>query len=177
LNSRLGITLALATLAAAALIHAQDAPFHGQVEPQAPQEEEEAWPMETIGDISVLIVKERYRIYTDHCAYEMPALKTGFEEVMKSLKSRIRSIGMALLDTDAFRDMKQQQVSSTLLGALSAELRDIRLDLEDQDPTLVCPETLQSYRDTTDELLEDFLKRTLAGIRSTAKVLKDRNEQ
>ncbi len=175
MNRRVLRTLALAAITAAPLIHAQQAPFHGQDVPPAPPEEEAAWPMDSTGDISILVVKERYRIYADHCALEMPALKAALAEAMKSLKMRIRSIGMRLLESDAFRDMKQQPVSSTMVGALSAELGNIRDELESRDPAQVCPETLQSYRDVTDALLEDFLKRTLAGVRSTATELKSRN--
>lgn len=173
MNSRTLLALALAATSAAR-IHAQDAAIHGQVDQPAPAPQEEAWPMETTGDISILIVRERYRIYTDHCARQFPGRKADFEEVMKSLQGRIRSIGTRLLETDAFRGMKQQPVAATLLGALSAELRDIQQELEEQDPSLVCPETLQSYRATTDALLEDFLKRTLAGVRVTANSLKGR---
>jgi len=167
MNSRLFVMLALAATMAPQ-IHAQDAAIHGQVDEPAPEPQEEAWPMETTGDISILIVRERYRLSTTHCAELFPASKPAFDEVMKSLQGRIRSIGMRLLDTDAFRAMKQQPVSSTLVGALSTELRNIQQELEDQDPSVVCPETLQSYRGTTDALLEDFLKRTLAGVRVTA---------
>jgi hypothetical protein len=171
-SSRILITLALAAATVAPVIRAQDAQVHGQQEPQAPPEVAEAWPMATTGDITVLIIRERYRIYADHCAGEVPALKAGFDEVMKSLQGRIRSIGMRLLDTDAYADMKQQEVSPTLVGALSAELADIRQELEDQDPDDVCPATLQSYRGVTDEQLQDFLQRTLAGVRITARTLK-----
>lgn len=167
-----GRVLAALALAASLSVPAQDAQIHGQ---QDVQEELEVWPMESTGEVSILVVRERYRIYTDHCARELPALKADFVEVMNSLQGRIRGIGMKLLDSAAFSDMKQQQVSSTLRGALSAELAAVRLELEDQDPEQVCAATLQSYRGTTDALLEDFLKRTLAGIRSTARTLKDSN--
>jgi hypothetical protein len=176
MNSRILVALALALLAAtqASRLHAQDASIHGQVDQPAPEPQEEAWPMETTGDISILIVRERYRISTTHCAELLPDSKPAFDAVIKSLSGRIRSIGMRLLDTDAFRDMKQQQVSSTLVGALSSELRNIQQELEDQDPSVACPQTLQNYRSTTDALLEDFLKRTLAGVRVTANSLKGR---
>lgn len=167
-----GRVLAALTLAASLTVPAQDAQIHGQ---QEVQEEVEVWPMESTGEISILIVRERYRIYTEHCARELPALKTDFVEVMNSLQGRIRRIGIKLLDSAAFSEMKQQQVSPTLRGALSAELAAVRFELEDQDPEQVCAATLQSYRGTTDALLEDFLKRTLAGIRSTARTLKDSN--
>jgi hypothetical protein len=166
------ITLALS---AAPAVHAQEAPFHGQTEQQKPPQIEEPWPMDTTGDISVLIVRERYRIYVEHCGDKVPTLKPALDETMKSLQRRIRSIGTRLLDSDAFRDMKQQQVSPTLVGALSSELANIRQELEEQDPAQVCPETLRNYSATTDELLEDFLKRTMAGIRSTAQTLKSRS--
>ena len=173
MNRRLLVALAL-TATWAAQLHAQDAAIHGQVDEPAPAPQVEAWPMETTGDISILIVRERYRIYTTHCAEQIPASKLAFDEVMKSLQGRIRSIGMRLLDTDAFREMKQQPVPSSLVGALSTELRNIQQELEEQDASVVCPETLQSYRGTTDALLEDFLKRTLAGVRVTANSLKGR---
>lgn len=131
--------------------------------------------MESTGDISILIVRERYRIQADHCARELPVLSSIFAAEMKSLQARIRAIGMRLLDSDAFNDMKQQPVSSTLLGALSAELTNIREELEAEDPSRVCQEIRQNYRAVTDALLEDFLKRTLAGVRSTARELKSRN--
>jgi hypothetical protein len=167
-----GRVLAALALAASFTVPAQDAQIHGR---QDVREEVEVWPMESTGEVSMVVVRERYRIYTDHCARELPALKSAFVEVMNSLQGRIRSIGLRLLESEAFSDMKQQQVSSTLRSALSAELAAVRLELEDQDPELVCAGTLQGYRGTTDALLEDFLKRTLAGIRSTARTLKDTN--
>ena len=172
MNRRACSTPALAAVMLSAVVHAQEAQIHGREDAQTPQEQESAWPMESTGDISLVVVRERYRIHADHCGMEVPILKAAFDAQMQSLEARIRTIGMRLLDSDAFRDMKTQEVASTLVSALSAELRDIRLELEEQDPGDVCPEALRSYRATSDELLQDFLKRTLAGIRSTAQVLK-----
>jgi len=177
MNCRVLAGLALAAITLSPATWTLDAPIHGLEGQQPAQKAVEEWPMESTGDISVLLVRERYRIYTDHCAEEVPALKPAFEDVMSSLQNRIRRIGTRLLDSDAFKDMKRQAVSSTLLGALSGELATVRQEMEDLDAAAICPETLQSYRNTTDALLEDFLKRTLAGVRSTAQTLKARAEQ
>jgi hypothetical protein len=175
MNGRVFVTLAFAAATLSPAACAQDAPIHGREDAQPEPVAEEPWPMDSTGDASILVVRERYRIYVEHCGKEVPALKAALDAEMKSLQGRIRAIGQRLLDSDAFSDMKQQQVSSTLLGALTAELANIRQQLEEQDPALVCPETLRSYRATTDELLQDFLRRTLAGIRSTTQTLKSRN--
>lgn len=130
--------------------------------------------METTGELALLLVRERYRIYTDHCGNEIPALREEFDSVMSTLEGRIRNIGMRLLATEAYRDMQREPVTEALLGTLSAELSAIQQDLQEQDPELVCAGTLQSYRDTSDALLEDFLKRTLAGVRVATQTLKSR---
>lgn len=174
MNGRWFVALALVMVMLSSPVPAQEAQIHGLGDQEAVQEEE-AWPMESTGDVSILVVKERYRIYVEHCGNAVPILKAALDAEMKSLQGRIRAIGMRLLDSALFQDMKRQPVSPTLLGALSAELADIRQELEDQDPAQVCPETLRSYRATTDELLEDFLRRTLAGIRSTSRTLKSGN--
>jgi hypothetical protein len=175
MNGRTSVAPSLALVLLPLAIHAQQAQIHGREDAQAGQVAEEPWPMESTGDVSLLVVRERYRIYVEHCGQELPILKAALDEEMKSLQKRIRAIGMRLLDSDAFNDMKRQQVAPTLRSALSAELADIRLELEQLDPAQVCPETLRSYGATTDEVLQDFLRRTLAGIRSTARMLKSGN--
>ena len=155
MNSRVLVAIALAAVAFATAVH--------------PEEEE--WSTETAGDISLFMVMQSYRINADYCSEEVPALKPGFDEFMKSLSGRIRGIGKDLLDSDAFKGMQQLPVPSALLGVLAAKLEETRSELEDLDAGEICPQTLQHYRSMTDEALRDFLRRTLAGIQSTIRTL------
>jgi HAMP domain-containing protein len=158
---RRAIAAALAAAALASSVSAQDAD----------------WPMESAGDMTVFVVHERYRITAEHCQDEVPALKSGFEDVMKSLKGRIRSIGRMLLDSDAFREMQSKPMPSTLVGALASELENVRDEVQEMDAATTCPQTLQDYRELTDAGLQDFLSRTLAGIQSTMRSLESARKQ
>jgi len=125
----------------------------------------------SVGDLSIFVTLQRFRIYADHCSTKSPQLKPEFDSLMEDLGAHIRGISRGMLSADAFKSMKDKPVPAEIVFALEDSLNDAKHNLEKQDAGLVCPKMLHKLAEMDDETLTADLRQTLAAIQNMTRNL------
>jgi hypothetical protein len=129
------------------------------------------WPERSVGDLSIFVTLQRFRMYADHCSAMVPQLKPKFEGLMDGLNNRIEEVSKGLLSSDAFRVMKDKPVPAEIGFAFQDSLEDARHNLERQDAASVCQKALRNLGDTNDETLKVALEQSLLAVQNMTRNL------
>jgi hypothetical protein len=132
---------------------------------------EAAWSQSSVGDLSIFVTLQRFRIYAVHCSAEVPQLKPKFDGLMEDLNSRIQGISKALLSSDVFNGVKDKPVPAEISFALKDSLDDAKHNFERQDADAICPKTLQNLGEMGDESLKADLMQTLVAVQNMTRNL------
>jgi hypothetical protein len=125
---------------------------------------EPAWPKDSASDLSVFVAMQKYRLYADHCAVEVPGLKPAFERLMAKLDGRMEGVSKGLLAAPAFVAMRDKPVPPEIIAAFQDSFHDSEHNLERADAAVVCPKALKDFDAIGDDTLKTELNGTLTAV-------------
>lgn len=125
----------------------------------------------SLGDLSMFVTLERFRIEAEHCSARVPQLKPRFDSLMDGLSRRIQGISTSLLSSDAFKDIKDKRAPAEIEIAFKDSIDDSRHNFERQDAESICPKSLQRLGEMDDDTLKADLWRTLMALKTMTRHL------
>lgn len=132
---------------------------------------ESMWPKRSVGDFSIFVTLQRFRIYADHCSAKVPQLKPEFDGLMEGLNDRIEEVSRRLLSAGAFKVMKDKPVPAEIGFAIQDSLEDAKHNLERQDAESACQKALRSLGDMNADTLKAALEQTLVAVQNMTRNL------
>jgi hypothetical protein len=125
----------------------------------------------SVSDLSIFVTLQRFQIYADYCSSKVPQLKPKFDGLMADLGRHIQGISKALLSSEEFKVMKDNPVPAEISFALKDSLDDAKHNFERQDAESICPKTLRTLGDMSDDSLKADLTQTLAAVQNMTQKL------
>jgi len=93
-------------------------------------------------------------------------LKPKFDSLVANLHARMLGFSKPLLDSAAFRGLKDKPVPAEIVDAFRDSFEDLEHNFERLDAVAVCPEALERVGELDDASLRSALTDALTGVQN-----------